>query len=119
MEQTKEEKLADTMKIWYGNTKARQADYTQQLLDLEAANDVAEYVMADDSLHGSEYELNAPVVSNSCHKHTVTSASRNLAYLLSHPPVLNNSTPCLTPPSPLLGPHYPPRLLAHSLQATT
>ena len=53
VEVSKEEKLADTMRGWYANAKARQAEYAQQLARLEASA-IAESSIAFNSLTGDE-----------------------------------------------------------------
>jgi len=64
VEVSKEEKLADTMRGWYANAKARQAEYAQQLAQLEAsAGATAESSIAFNSLNGDEPQLAAPLVS--------------------------------------------------------
>ena len=62
VEVSKEEKLADTMRGWYANAKARQAEYAQQLAQLEAsARATAESSIAFISLNGDEPQLAAPL----------------------------------------------------------
>ena len=64
VEVSKEEKLADTMRGWYANAKARQAEYAQQLAQLEAsAGATAESSIAFNSFTGDEPQLAAPLVS--------------------------------------------------------
>ncbi|DBB06000.1 TPA: hypothetical protein ACH3X3_009985 [Trebouxia sp. C0006] len=60
VEVSKEEKLADTMRGWYANAKARPAEYAQQLAQLEAsARATAESSIAFYSLNGDEPQLAA------------------------------------------------------------
>ena len=64
VEVSQEEKLADTMRGWYANAKARQAEYAKQLAQLEAsARATAESSMAFNSLNRDEPQLAAPMVS--------------------------------------------------------
>ena len=64
VEVSKEEKLGDTMRGWYANAKARQAEYAQQLAQLEAsARATAESSIAFNSLNRDEPQLAAPMVS--------------------------------------------------------
>ena len=64
VEVSKEEKLADTMRGWYANAKARQAEHTQQLAQLEAsAGATAESSIASNGLTEDEPQLAAPLVS--------------------------------------------------------
>ncbi len=55
VEVSKEEKLADTMRGWYANAKARQAEYAQQLAQLDASpGATAKSSIAFNNLTGDE-----------------------------------------------------------------
>lgn len=68
VELAKEEGLPDAIRGWYSNTKARHAEYTQQLSQLEeAVGEVIDGSTAGPSSPQEASQLAAPLVGFSCH----------------------------------------------------
>ncbi len=68
VELAKEEGLPDAIRGWYSNTKARHAEYTQQLSQLEeAVGEVMDGSTAGPSSPQEATQLAAPLVGFSCH----------------------------------------------------